>query len=256
LRGFDHFVSASKITQQQFLLFRTVITKKDPANFDAAAHGIGTEITTARGILQQSGPFQSYAQAIPNNGFQGSGDFSPLRKQQFEVSEPDKDETPVNSTFINMLQAIAETGPAPHCCRWRHTKQRFQAIFGYDRGYTAVTDGQLQVYGTNAIQAIVECKSDTREGAFGMGVDMQEAAQIVAWIKCHEAPANRRIIISQDNDEVFVTFAEYDSNWLRYLRNGTLNLTSVMTMTQYGPWRLDDVTMVRDLAEIILAISL
>jgi hypothetical protein len=237
LRSFNDFRSASKISQRQFLLFRTVIDKQDPSDFNAALYGIGPEILAARAILQASGPFQSYIQAIANNGYQqGSGDFGPLRKQQREVSESDKDETPVNATLINMLQAISETGPAPHRSRWRHTNKSFQAFFGYGRGYVAVTDGRLEAYADNAIEAIVECKSETRAGNAARRVDMQEAAQIVAWIKEYDTPANRRILVSQDNNDVFVTFAEYDSRWLRYLRSGILDLTSVMKMDQYGPW--------------------
>ncbi|QKX64283.1 uncharacterized protein TRUGW13939_11456 [Talaromyces rugulosus] len=253
--GFNDFKSGSNITQQQFLLFRTVIVKHDPVEFSADLFDMGPQIATARAFLQASDPFQVYIQAIANNGFQGSGDFGPLRKQQMEVFEPDKDESPVNATFINLLQAIAEVGPAPHFSRWRHTKKRFRAFFGYGRGYEAITDGQLETYATNAIEAIVECKSAARPG-LGDRVDIQEAAQIVAWIKQHETPANKRILVSQDDKEVFVTIAEYDSNWLRYLRGGRLDLTSVMQMHRYGPWKLEQSSHMENLAEILLAITL
>jgi hypothetical protein len=85
---------------------------------------------------------------------------------------------------------------------------------------------------------------------------MQEAAQVVAWIKAHEEPAKMRILLSQDDTDVYVTFAEYDDDWLKYLRTGKLRTLSLLTMNQYGPYSLGDADVVQDLAEILLAISL
>lgn len=86
-----------------------MIDKKSHLSFNPALHGIGPQVTTARGILYAS-------------------------------------------------------GPAPRRSRWRHTRKIFQAIFSYGRGYEVITDGQLETYATNAIEAIVECKSKTRTG--------------------------------------------------------------------------------------------
>ncbi|CRG85497.1 hypothetical protein PISL3812_02551 [Talaromyces islandicus] len=236
--------------------------KHDPMSFDPASFdGMAQRVFNARGILQKLAPFQSYINVIANNGFLGAGDFTPPRKQQRELFDLDKDESPVNATFINMLQAIAELAPlhpdltTPRT-RWRHTKKAFVAKFFYGRGYEARTDGQLESYETNAVEAIVECKAKPRQGYVGRQVDMQEAAQVVAWIKAHEDPAKLRILVSQNGADVYVTFAEYDDNWLKYIRTGKLRPLSLLRMNQFGPYPLDDADMIQKLAEVLLAICL
>jgi hypothetical protein len=58
-----------------------------------------------------------------------------------------------------------------------------------ERKFTAITDGQLQHTSTYEIRAIVECKTEQRERCTP-NVDMQEAAQMVSWIK--EYPNSER----------------------------------------------------------------
>lgn len=81
---------------------------------------------------------------------------------------------PVNASLIAMLQAISRAVPPvapppflavnmdPHS-RWVYTQSTFNAIFytrgSVKRGFTAKIDGQLEAYGTNAIEALVECKA-------------------------------------------------------------------------------------------------
>ncbi|KAH8702029.1 hypothetical protein BGW36DRAFT_356174 [Talaromyces proteolyticus] len=203
LRGFRNFVSASKISQKQFLLFRTIFIKHGSRNFDAATFNLGQKFQQASSLLQSSLAFRTFLGAIRDNNFQGSGDFHPLRKQQREVlayssNSKDiltkKDETPVNATFINMLQAIAEIVPSPRA-QWHHSKIRLSPRFGYGRGYSAVTDGQLQEKQNNRIEAIVECKSMARVGTHMKTIDMQEAAQIVALIKQYPGPERQYVYV-------------------------------------------------------------
>lgn len=46
----------------------------------------------------------------------------------------------------------------------------------------AITDGQLQDLQSHEIKALIECKLEERD-PHKPAVDMQEAAQLVAWIK-------------------------------------------------------------------------
>lgn len=190
LQSYDNFKSASKVTKPQFLLYRTIFVKKAPTEFDPNVFGLGTEITNARTLLRRSRGFQSYITAIRTNSFGGMRQFTALREQQREVLEcqsgtgsilTQKDESPVNATFINMLQAIGTVAPTIRA-RWRHTKIELTANFGHGRSFTAITDGQLQDIQTGKIRALVECKREVRV-KHSMKTDMQEASQIVALMR-------------------------------------------------------------------------
>ncbi|KAH8704991.1 hypothetical protein BGW36DRAFT_353421 [Talaromyces proteolyticus] len=262
LQVFNNFQSASKLTQDQFLLFRTIVLKRG-TSFDPAKFNIQQEHQQARALLNASTNFQSYKADIRNRTFVGQGEFGLLRKQQREVLEYDSsdedkltriDETPVNATFINLLQAISEI-PATPTSHWRHSKMEFVADFRHGRKYTAITDGQLQDNQNHAIKAIIECKKDVRKENI-VATDMQEAAEIVAWIKCYPKPEHQRILVSQDNTEIYVTFATYDDRWLRHLRCGVRKFDGLMHMYQHSPWDLEDEQDVDDVAAILLAIAL
>jgi hypothetical protein len=190
LRTYDKLKSASKVTKPQILLYRTIFARKDGRQFNPANFGLGARYTNAQNLLQNSQDFQSYINAIQAGAFGGTGNFTPLREQQREVLEclsgtgmilTQKDESPVNATFINMLQAIGTVSPAIRA-RWRHTKIELIADFGRGRSFSAITDGQLQDIQTGEIQAIAECKRDRRQKN-RVKIDMQEASQIVALIR-------------------------------------------------------------------------
>ncbi|PYI16905.1 hypothetical protein BO99DRAFT_339161, partial [Aspergillus violaceofuscus CBS 115571] len=76
-----------------------------------------------------------------------------------------------------------------------------------------------------------------------------------------ESMKTRRVHIAQDRHEIYVTVAEYNDHYLVYL-NGTDVLstppeddTSFLKMHQYGPWNTLDVTHVRELGKLLLAIT-
>jgi hypothetical protein len=190
LQSYDNFKSASKVTKRQFLLYRTIFVKKAKRQFNPNVFGLGTKFTNAQTLLRGSRGFQSYISAIQTKSFRAKGQFTALREQQREVLEcqsgtgsilTQKDESPVNATFINMLQAIATVSPTISA-RWRHTKIELTANFGHGRSFTAVTDGQLQDIQTGKIRALVECKREIRAND-SVKIDMQEASQIVALMR-------------------------------------------------------------------------
>ena len=89
---------------------------------------------------------------------------------------------------------------------------------------------------------------------------MQEGAQMAAWIASDKDERGcqmtsegdrRRILVSQDRDEIYVTFATYDESYIEYilqgekkvnpLRKAVKNITgdkesSFLTMHEYGPF--------------------
>ncbi|KAI9374575.1 hypothetical protein BJX61DRAFT_540698 [Aspergillus egyptiacus] len=50
-----------------------------------------------------------------------------------------------------------------------------------------------------------------------MAVDFQEAAVILAWIKEFPNEA-RRVLISLDGKEIYLTFPTYPQGWLTYIK--------------------------------------
>lgn len=75
-------------------------------------------------------------------------------------------------------------------------------------------------------------------------------------------PANRRIIISQDKDEIFLIFAEYGKAYTRYLDSiGEANIHSIdpksfLTMYEVGPFNTNHQPAMSKLGAIILALVL
>lgn len=68
----------------------------------------------------------------------------------------------------------------------------------------------------------------------------------------------RRLHISQDRHKVFVTVAEYDEEYIKYINNKhSLNdPPSFLVMHQFGPWDTLRKSHMRELGPILLAISL
>ena len=66
----------------------------------------------------------------------------------------------------------------------------------------------------------------------------------------------RRVIISQDGNEVYLTFPEFDQFWIRYIQNGRLDRAGHMTMRKYGPWKIEKSHDIEHFAAIFLATCL
>jgi hypothetical protein len=200
----DEMASGSKIGQKQFLLLRVIVQKVSRDNFNPRKFGLGDQIEKARDILGDSESFRSFLDAIKKDEEGGLGYFAPIRKQQHKILYPYSgsegvtgpttlDETPINSIAVNFMKAVQNTIP-DRKYRWRYSKAQLTAAFPKEmkhgpkrakedvRAFTAETDGQLQGARSYGIKLILECKKDKREKC-GPHVDMQEAAQIVAWVK-------------------------------------------------------------------------
>lgn len=114
---------------------------------------------------------------------------SPGSEEYIEKEHPkSKDEQIVNTALIDFLNAfiIHLTGAY---VQWTLHRKAFRAVFSNKSEFEARTDGYLEDKYHN-IHAIVEVKPIVR-GKAGLRILMQEAAQIVAWIK--DEPDNQRI---------------------------------------------------------------
>lgn len=66
-----------------------------------------------------------------------------------------------------------------------------------------------------------------------------------------------RIHVSQDRHEIFLSYAEYDADYIAYLNNdSTDNKMSFLTVHQLGPWNTQGPSDMRELGPILLAITL
>ncbi|KAJ5963587.1 uncharacterized protein N7479_003463 [Penicillium vulpinum] len=180
---------------------------------------------------------------------------------------PTKDEQIVNTALVVFLNAL--TIYFPLSMHWTLHRKSFTAAFE-NAEFQARTDGYLGDSQGNP-SVLIEVKPVRRSRKLQV-IQMQESAQMVAWIKCDDEKAQKahkmRLHISQDRHEVFVTVAKYDKKYLEYLNNprpssdededGDENKEnlSFLTMHQFGPWNTLDRSHIRELGPILLAITL
>ncbi|KAL4807444.1 hypothetical protein BDV18DRAFT_102424 [Aspergillus unguis] len=122
------------------------------------------------------------------------------------------------------------------------------------RGFSAVTDGQLQDISTGQIRAVVECKRAERETS-DCRVDMQEAGIEVALIREYPHP-DRRALVAQDGRSIYVSLPTWDEAWYRYVTQDPDNPAGFMRMNRIGPWDIFTADQVDDACRLLLAISL
>ncbi|CRG85013.1 hypothetical protein PISL3812_02167 [Talaromyces islandicus] len=223
--------SGSKPSQGQFLLFRVIRTACPRDEFNPRDFNLQSQFSQAQEILDESESFQSFLDAIEENDESGLGFFAPIREQQLEILAKAPtgtrsegpigvDESPVNATLINFLKAVQEITP-DRDYKWRYSKAHLTAEFppktqhGAKRAnpdvpyFTAITDGQLQHADSYRIKIVLECKRYRRRKC-ALQVDMQEAAQVVAWVKQYPSNERQRVVVSQNGEEIYINFAQYD----------------------------------------------
>lgn len=150
--------------------------------------------------------------------------YSPMNESDLPTSllfPRARDEQIVNTALIDLLEGI--TLYLPFEARWTLHRHAFK----FD-DWEARVDGYLESR-TGVPLAIVEVKSRQRETYSEMSrIRMQEGAQMAAWIASDTAEdgcvkyasQRRRILISQDRDEIYFTFARYDEAYIDYIRHG------------------------------------
>ncbi|GKZ40216.1 hypothetical protein AbraIFM66950_003665, partial [Aspergillus brasiliensis] len=106
------------------------------------------------------------------------------------------DEGVVNGSLVTLLQILLSLHPTP-ASEWSIAKTRLRGTFGSLRSDTktlhldVLTDGQLKDKRTGEIKSVLKCKEDIRIHR-SPTVDMQEAAEIVAWVS--QYPDNDRSV--------------------------------------------------------------
>ncbi|XHF96619.1 hypothetical protein AWENTII_000242 [Aspergillus wentii] len=264
-----------EVTQKQFLLYRTICLAIEVPDRLRISKFNYFRLRDAERILRESITFQNYILAISLGQTLGLGDFGLVLEQQLEIREvledPIKmqlkltefDESIVNTSLIYFLQALTRTIPpdTPNHprCKWRLKKIALRAHFGnvngQNHGFVAITDGQMQDITTGRIKAIGQCKKGRRQNHTPQ-VDMQEASELVALIMEYPDGRLQRVMISQDGDEIYITFAQYGTNWVKHINCQSVLRPGFMILRRFGPWKIGDPADMKHLATIMLTIIL
>ncbi|CAG7950355.1 unnamed protein product [Penicillium salamii] len=171
-----------------------------------------------------------------------------------------KDEQIVNTALLDFLNAFIIHRNSR--VQWTLYRKPFTAQFA-TASIQARTDGCLEEVGSGKVHAIVEVKPVVRSTA-PFSIAMQEAAQMVTWIKTNPDPAGKiggcghRLHVSQDRNEIYIIFAEYDETYVKYL-DDKLDRSKdpgFLTMHQFGPWDIENRSDMADVGRILLAIAL
>ncbi|KAE8349305.1 hypothetical protein BDV28DRAFT_63305 [Aspergillus coremiiformis] len=180
--------------------------------------------------------------------------YSPAPKEAHGVFfQRTDDEEIVNIALQNFLNALSVHFEGS--LRWSPHRVRFTFESG-SAVFEARTDGYLRDNRTSNVIGIVEVKAALRTA--DNAVRMQESAEIISWITdprhAPKALPGRSFIVSQDRHEIYVSFAEYNIEYLKYLKGKRYSGDPFLTMHEYGPWHIGDKKHMSLLGRLILAL--
>ncbi|RDH37517.1 hypothetical protein BDQ94DRAFT_157058 [Aspergillus welwitschiae] len=177
-----------------------------------------------------------------------------------EMYPPVDDEQIVNVALVSFLQALTDYFPSLGSS-WTIHRKPLKAKFN-DAEYEARTDGYLRGKVDGEVRALIEVKAALREHS-RLEIRMQEGAQMVAWLKNYpQSPGKfpfRRFHVSQDRHQIWLSFAEYDDEYIRYIVHGLQDPErprSFLTMHEFGPYNTLKESHMTELAVILLALTL
>lgn len=265
---------ASQVTYKQFLLFRTIVPPiVSPENLSVLDLDIAARMAQANQVLSELA-FVEYLTNVAARNTQPYKDTSwggsdrlfriPAIQQQDVIRSEDEvgsvlgqSEANVNTSLVSFLQAIADLVPQS-TRRWTASRIRLTADFSTqqrEREFVAHTDGHLEDRSNNQILALIACKHSRREDHTPV-VDMQEVAQMVAWVKEHPGGPNRRVLVAQNGTDLYISVFECSEGWLRYLNGGPGSIAHAgfAYMHRYGPWSIRRASAMEHFALIITAL--
>ncbi|KAH8427659.1 uncharacterized protein LDX57_005370 [Aspergillus melleus] len=198
----------------------------------------------------------------PDTSEQEEEEHSPaLEELMNQLYTQTKDEEIVTSALFSLLCGLTVHTKIGN--RWTVHRKALKACFRH-ASFVARVDGYLEDRTpVEKVRAVVEVKPMFREKRI-LQICMQESAQMVAWILkdldefgCLNLPG-RRLHVSQNRNEIYITFAEYDDEYMNYLKDRSSSDPDLhfLTMHQYGPWKTSIQAHMRDLGQLLLAICL
>ncbi|OGM40373.1 hypothetical protein ABOM_010591 [Aspergillus bombycis] len=266
--------SASRVSYKQFLLFRTILPSiVPPQQLNIQTLGIAPLMVQVNQLLSGVA-FRDYILNLTTRQIRGTWSAAwggndrlfrvPAIQQQQVIRNELQDESTeasVNTSIVSFLQAIAELVPQSGR-QWTADRNKLTADFSTrrrKRQFVAYTDGQLEDTFSRQILALIECKRSRRDD-HTPAVDMQEVAQMVAWVKQDPGvPGNdKRVLVSQDGTDIYISVFQYNQGWLRYLNGGPGSIVHAgfAYMHRYGPWNICATREMEHFARIILALLL
>jgi hypothetical protein len=211
----DHWGSGSNIRKEEYLLLR-VLWSVDLEMDDSALADLGlkSRFTRARQWLRNFPPFSVYLQQIlsghgdakydPNTNADawGSGVFEVSAREQHRIGSalnsgrnmPKRqlecriDEESVNTSLVMFLAALTTKYPLAEG-QWTPHQRLFDAEFKRGVSFNAKVDGYY-TRKDGSISILVEAKRSIRR-VHEPAVSMQEATEVVAWLKCETAVHSR-----------------------------------------------------------------
>ncbi|KAI1421868.1 hypothetical protein F5Y12DRAFT_664252 [Xylaria sp. FL1777] len=176
-----------------------------------------------------------------------------------------EDEQIVNTALIEYLNALAIHYPKLEADWTLHRLPLTARNNAGQKTYEARTDGYLKRRSDGAPLVILEVKPHRRTPKKNE-TRMQEAAQMAAWISQYpprnleSMRANKlkdeRLLISQDKDEIFLTFAEFDASYVDYICHQRPDSSSHLTMNEYGPFQVSSESAMKQLGQLVLGLVL
>ncbi|KAE8140911.1 hypothetical protein BDV38DRAFT_279886 [Aspergillus pseudotamarii] len=184
---------------------------------------------------------------------------APQVEQVLEDDKPPSDESITNTALVLFLDAVLSLVPSAGC-EFTMFRVAFESNFR-QAGFKALTDGALWITGDEEdVRAILEVKKGHRYDNYDR-IRMQETAELVGWLKKPYQPWNElfnghKILISEDGNEVWITFAKPSSTYSQYLSTDTPAEDAFLHMVTYGPYRLGHKEDMENLCIVIAAIVL
>ncbi|KAJ9369166.1 hypothetical protein DTO282E5_6101 [Paecilomyces variotii] len=183
----------------------------------------------------------------------------PLGDYPDEKGEVEREAT-VNSALVVFLREFSSV------VHNRETEFVFdplveKATFSNGNHFTAITDGVLRRLDDKQILAILEVKKRDREKNKEL-ILMQEAAEITCWVKNSYQKTSflngHPLLISQDREELFVSFAFCDDEYIDYLRTASVENPArrYATIQTYGPFKITSRTEMLWFATLVVTITL
>lgn len=193
------------------------------------------------------------------------------------------DEQIVNTALILFLNATTMFQDSVQA-DWTPHRRAFHIL----RLLETRTDGYLRHIRGDCPMAILEVKSHARD-LCDSAIQRQESAQMASWISEHpnlgeiwnrnretwwaklllpqistlakKGLRRTRLIISQDHEDIYLTFAEYPEAYKAYITGNRDALDKpghgpFLVMNQYGPWRTSIKRHMEHLGPIILAFTI
>ncbi|KAJ5936325.1 hypothetical protein N7454_005623 [Penicillium verhagenii] len=167
-----------------------------------------------------------------------------------------EDEATVNAAGIVFLQALSHLAGVTHL-EW--VLNRVQLSCPIPNKFDSYTDGALRSIQDGNIFAVFEAKKRRRDDWCDR-IAIQETCQLAGWHLRDSAEKeacfnDHLLLVSQDRDEFFVTFAKYNESYNRYMM-GSATEKPFLVLHRSGPYNIGKADEMVMFGRIIIAATI